>query len=59
MLPAWADVNWAEMTLELGKAAELHKMKPINNQWKKEQVWTIFGCCTADSPTDKQLYNNG
>ena len=31
-------------------------------QWKKEQVWQFFGCCTADSQTDtgrNQLYNNG
>ena len=34
----------------------------ISNQWKKEQVWPFFGCCTADSQTDAgrhQLYNNG
>ena len=31
-------------------------------QWKKEQVWPFFCCCTADSQTDTgrhQLYNNG
>ena len=30
-------------------------------QWKKEQVWPCFGCCTADSQTytgRHQLYNN-
>ena len=31
-------------------------------QWNKEQVMPFFGCCTADSQTNKvrhQLYNNG
>ena len=31
-------------------------------QWKKEQIWPFFGCCTADSQTyagRHQLYNNG
>ena len=34
----------------------------VSKQWKKEQVWPFFGCCTADSQTDAgkhQLYNNG
>ena len=34
----------------------------LYKQWKKDQVWPFFGCCTADSPTDKsrhQPYNNG
>ena len=33
----------------------------MGKQWKKEQVWPFFGCCTADSQTDagrNQLYNN-
>ena len=33
----------------------------VTKQWKKEQVWPFFGCCTSDSQTDEgrhQLYNN-
>ena len=34
----------------------------LNRQWKTEQVWPCFGCCTSYSHTDAgspQLYNNG
>ena len=28
------------------------KTSGTTKQWKKEQVWPFFGCCTTDSQTD-------
>ena len=44
------------------RPTHFRQFRPTTKQWKKEQVWPFFGCCTADSQTEAgryQLYNNG